>query len=259
MNRLEGNRPFTGKVAIVTGGTSGIGEATALEFADAGAAVVLCGRRQIRGGNVVRCIQERGGSAVFIPVDICDERGVAGLVETTLRTFGRLDFALNNAGISGSCARLCEQTDEQWDTVFERNVKSVWRCMRHQIPAMIRSGGGAVVNNASVFGLVGVGVGVAPYVASKHAVVGLSKAAALEYAMQNIRINVVCPGFTHTEMLSSSTATRDTIAALIDDNVPLKRMASVQEIARVARWLCSDDASFVTGQAIAVDGGWTAR
>jgi A-factor type gamma-butyrolactone 1'-reductase (1S-forming) len=259
MSNDDRSGPLAGRVALITGGTSGIGAAAALQFAAAGAAVVFNGRRLARGRELAQQIEREGGTALFVPGDVCEESTIICAVQETLSRFGRLDYAFNNAGIGGAVARLVDQTEAAWDGIFDINVKAVWRCMKHEVPAMIATGRAAIVNNASIFGLVGIGVGVSPYVASKHAVVGLTKAAALEYATAGIRVNAVCPGFTLSEMLPSDPAAYQRLSTTVEANVPMKRIAAAQEVARVVLWLCSPDSAFITGQAIAVDGGWTVR
>lgn len=258
-SNLASEKPFRGRVALVTGATSGIGAQAALDFAAAGAAVVLTGRRIEKGESVVASIRDKGGKAEFVAGDMRNERDIERCVDTAVQRFGRLDFGFNNAGTNGPVAALTEHTDEDWDDVLSLNLKAVWHCMKHEIRAMLARGGGAIVNNASILGLVAVGNGVSPYVASKHAVVGLTKAAALEYAAQGIRVNAVCPGLIESEMLSEDPAVRDRLDAVISANVPMRRVGATRDIARTVLWLCSADARFVTGQALAVDGGWTAR
>jgi NAD(P)-dependent dehydrogenase (short-subunit alcohol dehydrogenase family) len=256
---MAAEESFRDRVAFVTGGTSGIGAQAAVAFAAAGAAVVLTGRRVSRGADIVAAIRERGGVAEFVAGDMRHEDDAERCIGRAVERFGRLDFAFNNAGTNGTIATLVDQTGQDWDEVLSLNLRAVWQCMKYEIPAMLACGGGAIVNNSSILGLVAAGNGVAPYVASKHGVIGLTKAAALEYAAQGVRVNAVCPGLIESEMLSSDPSVQDRVHGVIDSNVPMKRIGSPEEVARTVLWLCSANARFVTGQALAVDGGWTAR
>ena len=247
------------KVALVTGASSGIGRATALAFAKAGYAVVLGDRADSGGQEVEGEIRAGGGAALFVHCDVARETDVRRLVEQGVAAFGRLDAAFNNAGIEGEPAPTAECTVENFDRTIAVNLRGVWLCMAHEIRQMLRQeGGGVIVNCASVAGLEGVS-GLPAYCASKHGVVGLTRAAALEYATKKIRIDAVCPGAIETPMLerfmASGEETRQTVIA----SEPVGRLGKPEEIASAVLWLCSDGASFTTGQAIAVDGGWTAR
>ena len=248
---------FAGKVALVTGGNAGIGRATALEFARHGAKVVISGRREKEGNEVVAEIKAAGGEAIFVKTDVSKENEVKALIDQTLATFGRLDFAFNNAGVEQNLTPLPEQTEETYDQIMDINVKGVWLSLKHQIPAMLKTGGGAIVNNSSVAGLVGMGM-VPIYVASKHAVVGLTKSAALEYAKQNVRVNAVAPAAVETRMYQDFANTPQ-MKQMLNAAHPVGRVGQPEEIASAVLWLCSDSASFVTGQTFPIDGGYTAQ
>ena len=250
---------FDNKVALVTGATSGIGRATALAFARQGARVVVSGRRKPEGDETVALIEQAGGKATFVQADVTREPEVVALVARTLATYGRLDVAFNNAGVEGTPASIHEQTVENYHHIMDANVLGVFLSLKHEIAAMLQNGGGAIVNNSSVAGLIGF-PGVALYVASKHAVLGLTKAAALEYATQDIRVNAVSPGAIETPMFDRFTATLGADShRQIEALHPMGRTGEPGEISTAVLWLCSDQASFVTGQSLAVDGGWTAR
>ncbi|WP_110947831.1 glucose 1-dehydrogenase [Pseudomonas bohemica] len=245
-----------GKVALVTGGASGIGRATALQFAQEGAAVVVADVNATAGEVLVSEIVRGGGRALFISVDVCDVASVKSMVKTTVESFGGLDCAFNNAGIPDGASSLLTSTQDNWDRVMAVNLEGVWHCMRAELDHMLSVGKGAIVNNSSRSGLVGIpsdGV----YGAAKHAVIGLTKAAAVEFASRGVRVNAVCPGLVETALthtrFGDGLQTRSAIAN------PLGRMAQPQEIAQAVVWLCSDAASFVVGVALPVDGGSTAR
>lgn len=249
---------LTGKVVIVTGGSAGIGRATARALAAAGAAVVVSDVHEAGGAEVVREIEADGGSALFVRADVSHDDEVAALVARTVEHFGGLDAAFNNAGIEGTPAPTHECDPENWHRTLAVNLTGVWSCMRHEIPALLERGGGSIVNCSSVAGLVGFPNSPA-YVASKHGVVGLTRTAALEGAEAGIRVNAVCPGVIETEMISRFTQDNPEAAAGLTAMEPMGRMGRPGEIADTVVWLCSDRSSFVTGQAIAVDGGLVAR
>ena len=248
---------LSGKVAIVTGGSSGIGKATAIAFAREGAKVVVASRREKEGQETVKQVQSAGSEGFFIKTDVSKETDVSAMVEKTIATYGHLDYAFNNAGIEQIPTPLVEQTEETFDQIMEINVKGVWLCMKHQIPQMLVSGGGAIVNMSSISGMIGAS-GLPIYVASKHAVLGLTKSVALEYAKEGIRINAVCPGMIETDLLDRVFANQEVKERLIAMH-PIGRVGKPEEIAEAVVWLCSDKASFVTGQSLPLDGGYVAQ
>jgi NAD(P)-dependent dehydrogenase (short-subunit alcohol dehydrogenase family) len=246
---------FVGKVVLITGGNAGIGRAAALEFANQGAKVVVSGRREKEGREVIAEIKALGGKAIFVKTDVSKESDVKAMIEQTLATFGRLDCAFNNAGIVQAPTPLPDQTEETYDQIMDINVKGVWLSLKHEIPAMLKTGGGAIVNNSSVGGLVGFAT--APvYVASKHAIIGLTKSVALEYATQHVRVNAVAPGTIETRMFRDFAPE---VRQMLESAHPMGRIGQPEEIASAVVWLCSDGASFVTGQTVPIDGGYTAQ
>jgi len=247
-----------GKVALVTGGASGIGRATALTFAREGAQLVIADMHEEGGQQTVHLITEMGGEAIFVRTDVSKAVEVQALLSQAVATYGRLDCAHNNAGISGGRHALtAEYPEETWHQVIAVNLTGVWLCMKYEIPQMLQQGGGVIVNTASVAGLIG-GRGLAAYVASKHGVVGLTKTAALEYAQQGIRVNCVCPGVIQTPMTARGLSDPERRARIIASE-PMGRVGTPEEIAQAVVWLCSDAASFVTGHTMTVDGGYVAQ
>ena len=248
------NKTFSDKVALVTGGTSGIGKTTAIEFARAGARVVLIGRREKEGAQVVAEIKKLGGEAAFVRADVAKDTDVKRMVDFTVDKFGRLDIAFNNAGVEWK-GPLDQATEAEYRRIFDINVWGVLNSMRHEIPVMLKNGGGAIVNTSSVAGHVGLAQ-VSVYIASKHAVEGLTKSVALEFAKQNIRINGIAPGVIATEMWDrfAGEEMRDQIASII----PVARIGASEEIAAAVLYLCSDNAKFTTGTSLVVDGGFIA-
>jgi NAD(P)-dependent dehydrogenase (short-subunit alcohol dehydrogenase family) len=251
---------FERKVALVTGAGSGIGKACAVAFAREGAKVVASDVVAKGGEETVRMIRETGGEALFVQCDVSRSTEVDALVDATVRAYGRLDCACNNAGIDGAQAPTAEYPEEIWSRVLSVNLTGVWLCMKHEIPRMLAGGrGGAIVNMSSILGTVGF-ENASAYVAAKHGVVGLSRTAALEYAARGIRVNAVCPAFIYTPMLEQA-GMREGSERFVAVSAlhPVGRMGTPEEVADSVLWLCSDGASFVTGHALLVDGGYVAR
>jgi NAD(P)-dependent dehydrogenase (short-subunit alcohol dehydrogenase family) len=249
---------FAKKVALVTGGSFGIGRAAAIAFAGHGAKVVVADWVEDKENETLNKIKSVGGEGVFIKCDVSNSEQVKKLFGETIERYGRLDFAFNNAGIEGTSAPTHECTEENWDKIIGVNLKGIFLCMKHEIPLMLKQGKGAIVNCASVAGLIGF-PGAPAYVVSKHGVVGLTKTAALENAKQNIRINAVCPGIIRTAMIDRFTGKDKVVEKQFEDMEPIGRMGNPEEVAEAVIWLCSDAASFVTGHAMPVDGGWIAK
>jgi NAD(P)-dependent dehydrogenase (short-subunit alcohol dehydrogenase family) len=256
--KIDIMKEFDGKVALVTGGGSGIGRATAIAFAREGAKVVIGNRNVQRGEETVSMIRDAGGTASFKRTDVLVAADIEALVDYAVKAYDQLDIAFNNAGIEGDPGLLAEQTEANFDAVMAINVKGVWLSMKYEILRMLEQAGGAIVNCSSVAGVIGFpGIGI--YTASKHAVIGLTKVAALEYSAQGIRINAVNPAVIDTEMVDRLA---DGMNMKKDDLTtfhPIGRIGRVEEVAEAVLWLCSGKASFVTGHSLIVDGGFTAR
>lgn len=251
------SQDLAGKVALVTGGSSGIGRATALAFAQEGARVVVSDISVDGCNETIRLITEAQGEAIFVRADMSVVAEIEAMVATTIKTYGRLDFAFNNAGIEGESTLTADCTEANWERTIAINLTGVWRCMKAEIPHMLASGG-VIVNCSSVAGLVGFNA-LPAYVASKHGVVGLTKTAALDYATAGIRVNAVCPGVIATPMVERFTHGDPAAQAQMQAMEPVGRLGTSDEIAGAVIWLCSDAASFVTGVALPVDGGFVAR
>ncbi len=249
---------FTGKVCIVTGASSGIGAATARLLADHGASVVLADVQDALGEALADELSAGGNPASYIHADMAEEASVKAMVRHAVDTYGGLDVAVNNAGIEGTSGAVADQTEEAVHHILNVNLLGVFRCLRYEIPPILARGGGAIVNTASIAGLVGF-QGAAAYTASKHGLVGLTKVAALDYAAQNIRVNAVCPGVIDTPMIDRALDANPDMRPMLEQGAPMGRMGTAKEIAEAIVWLASDEASFMTGQAVAPDGGWTIR
>lgn len=250
---------FQGKVALVTGAASGIGLAAAKGFAEAGAAVVMS---DINGDAIEAAaapIAQKGHQVLALRCDVADEGAVKEMIEAAAATFGRLDFAYNNAGIHAPVAYTAEAQSQDFDRVIGVNLKGIWSCMKYELQQMVKqNSGGAIINCSSQSGIVGT-AGLGAYTASKHGVIGLTKAAALEYAPQGIRINAVCPGTSDTPMVANAVAGAPEHMERLIKDIPAGRLGTAEEIASAVLWLCSPGAAFMIGQAIVPDGGYTVR
>jgi NAD(P)-dependent dehydrogenase (short-subunit alcohol dehydrogenase family) len=250
-------KTFENKVVLITGATSGIGKASALAFGKAGAKVIVSGRREAEGQAVVAEIKAAGGEASFIQVDVTQESQVQALVEKTVATYGRLDVAFNNAGVE-VMGPTTEATEADYRKAFDTNVWGVLASMKHEIPAMLKSGGGSIINTSSIAGQIGL-AGASIYVATKHAVEGLTKSAALEVSKLGIRINAVAPAAIETEMFTRFTGGNEDAVNYMRSLHPIGRTGQTREIAEPVLFLASDAASFITGTSLAIDGGWMAQ
>lgn len=250
---------FNDKVAIVTGAASGIGRDAAIVFAEKGASVVVSDVNKEKLDETAEIINDNGGEVTAIVCDVSQPDDVKKLVDETLQKYGRLDIACNNAGVGGELAPTADYTIEQWDKVLNINLRGQWLCMKHQIPAMLKIDGGTIVNITSILGKVGFANAPA-YVAAKHGLVGLTKAAALEYSAQGIRVNAIAPAFIETPMLEDAGLTTDPkMKKNLIDLHPIGRLGKPREVADAIVWLASDEASFITGHTLLVDGGYTAK
>jgi len=244
-----------GKVILVTGGSSGIGEATARLFAAEGARVVLSARGADKGEAVAADIRDSGGDVEFVQADVCEVDDVKRLIAETLSRFGRLDYAFNNAGMVGKLSPLLDYPESDWDHVIQTNLSGVYYCMKYELGAMLEGDGGIIVNNASILGHRGNPLYGPAYAASKHGVIGLTRVTALQYAQNNIRINAVSPGVIDTPMVAGDTGGNEEMYGMLKAWHPMGRLGSPHEVASAVLWLCSDGAGFVTGQSIVIDGG----
>ncbi len=249
---------FPDKVVIVTGASAGIGRTTAIAFAREGAKVVVACRREAEGKDTVRSIKEAGGTGLFVQTDVSRAANVERMVAETVKAFGRLDIAFNNVGGAEAPLPFVEQSEEAFDSVMAATVKGVWLGMRAEIPAMLKAGGGVIVNMSSIAGVVGA-PGAPIYTASKHAVIGLTKSTALEYAPQGIRINALCPGAIETESLEAYFRTNEAVRQSMIAGHPIGRLGKPEEVADAVLWLCSPESSFMVGHSLMLDGGYTAR
>ena len=247
------------KVALITGGSAGIGAATAAAFAREGAKVVIASRRKSKAQQTLQKIRKAGGDVIWIEADVCDSKQVEQLVQQTVRQYGRLDYAFNNAGSGGAGGLTAEITEDSWNKTINGYLTSVWLCMKYEIRAMLKAGAGCIVNNSSVDGLRGYPFPVgSSYSAAKHGVIGLTKSAAREYISKGIRINAICPGWIETAPVRNWMKRIPDIGEKILQQEPIGRLGTPGEIAAAVLWLCSDKASFVVGATIAVDGGYLA-
>lgn len=245
------------KVALVIGGSTGIGRATAVAFGQAGATVVVAGRSQEQGKETEALVQQTGVEALFIETDVTSDRSVRALIDQTVAKFGRIDVAFNNAGIEGKVAPIAETTEADFDSIIDTNLKGVYLGLKYQVSQMLKNGGGTIVNTASIGGVVGF-PNTAIYCASKHAVIGLTKTVALELANSNIRVNAIAPGAVQTGLLNRMSGGEEA-AQGVAQAIPMKRISSPEEIAGAVVWLSSDEASYVTGHTLVLDGGFTVQ
>ncbi len=252
---------FQGKVVLITGATSGLGATAAISLASKGAKIAITGRREVQGQAVIKQIEAQGGEGIFIRTDVTVRGDVEAMVAKTVERFGRLDGAVNNAGIAGTpFTDTADITEEDWHATINTNLTAVFMGMKFQIPAMLASGGGAIVNISSMYGLIGSDIGHAAYSASKFGVIGLTKSAAIDYGGKNIRVNALCPGFCHSEMVDPYVeALPETFEKIITRHSAMNRLGESQEVADAIEWLLSSNSSFVNGAAIPIEGGETTR
>jgi NAD(P)-dependent dehydrogenase (short-subunit alcohol dehydrogenase family) len=248
---------FENKVALITGGSYGIGRAIAIAFAKQRAKIAIADWKEDKSHETLKQVDKTGSEGIFIQCDVSRNGEVNKMIDRIIAQYGQLDFAVNNAGIEGIMASVHECSEENWDKTISVNLTGVWLCMKHEISQMLKQGKGVIINTSSVAGLMGF-ANLPAYVASKHAVVGLTKSAALENAKTGIRVNAVCPGVIRTEMIDRVTGKDKAIEKQYEAMEPIGRMGKPEEVAEAAIWLCSDAASFVTGVAFPVDGGWLA-
>lgn len=256
MSQLNPTYSFDGMVALVTGAGSGMGLATAVAFAEAGAAVALADSNEDAVRSASEELTSDGHKAIAVRCDVADEAQVAAMVDRVISTFGRLDAAFNNAGVQSPVADMADAGSDEYDRVMDINLRGVWNCMKHELRQMREQGSGAIVNNSSIGGLIGI-PGRATYHAAKHGVLGLTKSSALEYASRGIRVNAICPGTIETPMVKAMLAKEPGAMEIIMRDTPIQRLGRSEEIASAVLWLCSPGASFVVGHALVLDGGYT--
>lgn len=247
---------FENKVVIITGAASGIGQATAVAFAQRGAKVVVADYSD--GNATVELVKNAGGQGIYVQCDVSDDKAVKAMVEKTVRTYGQIDYAVNNAGTEGEMMPFHEITDAIWNKTVNTDLKGVWLCMKYEIPYMLKRGKGAIVNTASIAGLVAF-PNIAAYVAAKHGVIGLTKTAAVEYAKSGIRVNAICPGVIKTPMIERALHGDPQVEKMYAAGAPMNRLGKPEEMAETIVYLCSDAASYTTGHALVSDGGWVAQ
>jgi len=252
------NLPMTGKVALITGAASGIGRAAAIAFAKNGANVVVADTQSDGGMQTVQLIEKSGSRSIFLECDVSIEADVEKMMELTIREFGKLDYAFNNAGVEGIRVITSELTETEWNRLININLKGVWLCLKHELKQMNKQKNGSIVNCSSIAGKVGFAMASA-YVASKHGVIGLTEAASLEFANSGIRINSICPGVIRTPMVDRFLREHPTELEQLRAKEPMGRFGTPEEVADAVLWLCSDSSSYITGHALIVDGGWTAQ
>ena len=244
------------KVVLITGASMGMGKAATIKFAQAGAAVVVADINEAAANALANELTAQGYKAIAIGCDVSNAVQVKAMINKTVETYGRLDAAFNNAGIQNPSTDIADYEEEEYDRILNINLKGVWLCMKYELQQMRKQGSGAIVNNSSLAGLVGA-PGRAPYAAAKHGIIGLTKSAAAEYASKGIRVNAVCPGTINTPMVDQMISTGDLSKEMSEQLAPIGRLGEAEEVAETVFWLCSSGASYVVGQAISVDGGYT--